>query len=312
LYKFAIVSRDHEIYKRCLQSVLQPLNGAHCIHIGSEANAYVEAEADIILSEPDVARAFISKCKRLKWLQSTWAGNNVLQQHEKKDYVLTGVKGIFAAQMRDYVFAYILYFQRNIALFKQLQSEKQWQQPKVEPLSKMRLGIIGMGNIGTEIAKTAFAFSMKVSAVTSHNKPLKDVEYFKLNQLADFAKHCDYIVNLLPETSETIGVFNAKFFEAVKATAVFINAGRGSALEDEQFLISLLKQGRLRGAVLDVFKQEPLSPTHGFYTAPNLFLSNHTAAISDPEQVFAVFMQNLENFVQQKPMQFQHDFDKGY
>jgi phosphoglycerate dehydrogenase-like enzyme len=107
-------------------------------------------------------------------------------------------------------------------------------------------------------------------------------------------------------------VCDADFFDAMKPTAVFLNAGRGSLIKNDQVLIDALQQGKIKAAVLDVFTQEPLSGTHPFYHLKNCYLTNHTAAVSNPEAVCAVFLQNLERFVASQPLLYQHDFNKGY
>jgi phosphoglycerate dehydrogenase-like enzyme len=317
VFKFAIVSRDHQIYKELMHKHAQEtfpssLQEVECIFIGAQRADIVEAQADIVLSEPDLADTFIAHCNKLKWLQSTWAGNNVLQKNDKRDYILTGTKGIFSAQMREYVFAYMLHLQREIEQFEHLKHNRSWQQPPIATLSGARLGIIGLGNIGSEIAKTAQDFDMEVSAITMSHRPIANIDYFSLSELTTFAHDCDYIVNLLPETQDTVGICDFRFFEAMKDSAVFINAGRGSVIKDDAMLVSALQNKCIRAAVLDVFKQEPLPAEHPFYKTENCYITNHTAAVSRPKQVFEVFTNNLERFVRNESLQFQHDFEKGY
>lgn len=308
----AIVSRNYDVYETYFNTMIPPVDNVELIYAGADPGCETIVDADIVLSEPDIAITFISNCSKLQWLQSTWAGNNKLQEHSKRNYALTGTKGIFTAQMREYVFAYLLYFQRKIPQFIHLQEACNWNALKVDTLADKRIGIMGLGSIGCEIAKTAKTFEMKVSAITAHNTPMPDIDYYHLNDVLEFAEKCDFIVNLLPETPQTIGVCNTAFFDAMKSTAVFINAGRGGVLKSEQTIVDALKVKKIKAAVLDVFMQEPLDNCHPFYKLENCYLTNHTAAVSDPKKVFSIFKHNLLRFTASKPLQYRHDFIKGY
>jgi phosphoglycerate dehydrogenase-like enzyme len=133
-----------------------------------------------------------------------------------------------------------------------------------------------------------------------------------LSDKLNFAPNCDVIVNLLPETQDTKGVCGHAFFEAMKSSAVFINAGRGSVLENDEAIIDALRSNAIHAAVLDVFADEPLNSEHPFYQLENCYITNHTAAVSNPQKVFSVFAQNLRRFIVSEPLQYQHNFLKGY
>jgi phosphoglycerate dehydrogenase-like enzyme len=312
LLNLVIISRDHQAYQLLFEQHCQRFKQIHLSYCGQQANRAKLASAHIILSEPDLAAEFIDRCSSLKWLQSTWAGNNKLQQHLKRDYVLTGVKGIFAQQMREYVMAYVLYFQRQISSFENLQKNLRWDTLPLSTLDGKTLGIMGLGSIGLEVAKTAQHFGMHIRAITRGSQGLKDVNYYPISRLYEFAKDCDYIVNLLPQTPQTERLCTPLFFTTMKRSSVFINAGRGSIVDHEQTLIDALQNNEILAAVLDVFENEPLSAESKLYTAPNCYITNHTAAISQPDRVFSVFLQNLERFTRQQHLLYTHDFHRGY
>nr|WP_136251860.1 D-2-hydroxyacid dehydrogenase [Ningiella ruwaisensis] len=319
----AIVSRDYSRYQQAFLASTYT-DKVELIHAASQANDKVHKYAEIILSEPDIAASFLPFCKSLKWLQSTWAGNNKLQRVKKRDYVLTGTKGIFGAQMREYTMAYILYFERDIPFFLNTQSKRQWKQKSPSTLVGKTLGIMGLGSIGIELAKAAKAFGMSLAAITNTQTPLADVDYFRLSERNEFADCCDFIVNLLPETEATKGICDEVFFKAMRANAIFINAGRGTVLKDEQVLVNALDSKQLSAAVLDVFKEEPLPPDSMLYQHANIFITNHTAAMSNPEGVFDVFKTNLDRYIRatsvptndanavKEKLLYVHDFTRGY
>ncbi|WP_371194894.1 D-2-hydroxyacid dehydrogenase [Glaciecola sp. SC05] len=310
--KLAIVSRDFAIYQKYFETASSLPAAVELIYAGPTSTPDVEQHADILLSEPDIASQFISRCKKLRWLQSAWAGNNKLQKLSKQDYKLTGTKGIYAAQMREYVFAYLLYFQRQIPELQALQASHSWQTMKIATLAGKRLGIMGLGNIGCELARLALNFDMNISAITATNQPLENVDYYSLTDIHRFAHDCDFIVNLLPETQNTVGICNKAFFDAMKSSAIFLNVGRGSILKNDKVLVEALTLKQIKAAVLDVFTEEPLPNNHAFYALENCLITNHTAAVSEPHKVFSVFKNNLQRYSEGQPLLFEHDFLKGY
>ena len=129
--------------------------------------------------------------------------------------------------------------------------------------------------------------------------------------LQSFANGLDYLVNILPNTKDTRKIINADLLNALPSHALFINVGRGQAV-DESALIEALNQNKIAGAVLDVFEEEPLPKDHPFWTTPNLLMTFHTAAPSLPEDITKLFIENYKLFNEGKPLKYQVDFEKGY
>jgi phosphoglycerate dehydrogenase-like enzyme len=305
-----ICSRDSSAYKNYLKQ--RPDISLELVYAGLHPTPIALANAKILLGEPDLIAPIISKCPNLEWIQSSWAGNNKLQHNNNAQYVLTGVKGIFAQQMTEYVLAYILYFQRSLEQFKQLKAERVWSQiPSVSLVGKT-LGIMGMGNIGQAVGKQLHALGITIIGLSHSSKNLPNIDTYTSDHLAEFLSRCDYIVNFLPETKNTIGFCDAAFFKAMRKGSIFINAGRGTVIDEPKALIDELSRGHLEAAVLDVFEQEPLPKEHPYYNVDNIYITCHTAAVSAPADVFDIFTKNLALFRQKKPMLYQHDFNKGY
>ena len=126
-----------------------------------------------------------------------------------------------------------------------------------------------------------------------------------------FAKGLDYLVSVLPNTSETRHVVDAALLEALPPHAVFVNVGRGSAL-DESALIRALTMKKIAAAVLDVFEQEPLPKEHPFWNTPNLLITFHTSAPSLPEDIAKLFIENYHRFVNNEELMYRVDFARGY
>lgn len=269
-------------------------------------------KAEVVLGDPDLGSTHIQACTHLQWFQSTWAGNNKLQSIAKQNYILTGIKDVFGQPMLEYVLSYLLYFTRRINDFSQLKEDKTWRQLSCPPLSNYQIGIMGLGNIGTEVAQKLLSFGMRVNGLATQIKHLSGINEYTIKDLPKFLEGCDFVLNLLPETQKTIGLCNVEFFSQMKASSVFINAGRGSVIDSPNSIIQALNHGYLSAAVLDVFDQEPLAPEHPYYNQANVYISCHTAAISDPQQVFDLFETNAKRFIEGKSLLYRHNFDKAY
>jgi len=270
----------------------------------------IDANAvEILLASPDLASQFIDRCNNLKWLQSTWAGNAPLLALSKHDYVLTKVKDIFAIQMREYVFTYLLHHFRKV---DEMKKEKTWQAVLPAYLADKTLGIMGAGSIGKALLPVAQAFDMKVVGLNSSGKVQKGFQaMYTLENRFEFAKECDAIVNLLPDTPLTKNAINHQFLSVMRQGSVLINAGRGEAIDDNA-LLHALQIDKPALAVLDVFKQEPLPQSHPFWQHPKVIITHHTAAISDTAKVAQCFIENSERFIKNEPLLYQIDFTKGY
>ena len=126
-----------------------------------------------------------------------------------------------------------------------------------------------------------------------------------------FASDLDYLVSIMPATKETRHLVDATFLRALPPRAVFVNPGRGGVV-DEPALAAALQEGRLAGAVLDVFQAEPLPADHVFWRTPNLLITSHTAALSIPKDIAPLFIDNYRRLLRSEPLKYRVDFELGY
>ncbi|MFQ3206346.1 MAG: phosphoglycerate dehydrogenase-like enzyme [Glaciecola sp.] len=312
--KLAIISREYLAYQKALHNLqlAGEFNDIDLIWSNDHADGARLDDIEYALANPNVMSRYIDECHNITWLQSTWAGVNTLVNKSKIDYQLTGLKNVFGAQMREYVMAYLLYFQRHIPQLMANQQQRHWQQYRIPTLQHQTMGIMGLGSIGKDVALAAKVFGMNVYSLNASSKPIEADEHFNLAQLYEFASKVDVIINLLPHTVETTGICDATFFESMRAHAIFINAGRGNVIKDDNDLVNALNNHNIRGAVIDVFKTEPLSTDHPFWQTPNLLMTNHTAATSQHELVFKVFENNLRKKLQGLPLDSEINIQRGY
>ena len=271
------------------------------------------ASADIILGRPDLAVPLLSEATRLRWLQSTFAGiERFCAPGLRRDYILTGVKDIFGPLMSEYVFTYILAIERSLLETRSNQMQRIWKPLAYRGLSGLTIGIAGLGSIGRHIAHTASHFGMRVLGMSRAGFDADRVErVFTVDEKHEFLQELDYLVAILPETTETIGFFNFDDFCAMQNSARLISVGRGSAINQHD-LIQALKEKKIGGAVLDVFEEEPLATANPLWSMENVYITPHNSACSFPSQIASIFCDNYLRFIAGKKLENIVDFDKGY
>ena len=301
--KLIILSRDADDYQSLIEAAQLPQ-----LEFTGEPK-----EAEIALGEPRLIRDALPFSPHLKWAQSIYAGvEPLVDPAQRRDYVLTNARGVFGELMSEYVFGYLLFHEKRILERIATQKSKRWERPESGMLRGKTMGLIGVGSIGAHLAGTAKHFKVQVRGYTreSETSPQVDV-YYHGDDLLKFADGLDYVVCVLPRTKETNKLVDSSFLNALPTHAIFVNVGRGNAV-DEPALVKALTEGRLAAAVLDVFDQEPLPEDHPFWTTPNLYMTFHTSAISYPEDITRLFIENYHSYVEGNPLKYVVDFEREY
>jgi phosphoglycerate dehydrogenase-like enzyme len=312
VHALLILSRRARDYHRLVDAAHLP--DLEVTSTGDPADAASgAADFDLALGEPALLRQVLPAMPSLRWAQATWAGvEPLLDPSLRRDYILTNARGVFGAQMSEYVFAYLLAHERLLLEKYASQRDGRWDAAHPGTLRGKQIGLLGVGTIGAALARTAKHFAMRVKGYTRESEGCPDVDaYYHGNRLAAFAADLDYLVSVMPATSSTRHIVDADFLRALPPRALFINPGRG-AVVDEPALAAALQEGRLAGAVLDVFQQEPLPRDHVFWRTPNLRITSHTAALSVPEDIAPVFIDNYRRLLCGQPLQHRVDFERGY
>jgi phosphoglycerate dehydrogenase-like enzyme len=270
-------------------------------------------DCELVFGEPTLIREVLPVLPILKWVQSTWAGvEPLLDPSLRRDYILTNARGVFGGLMAEFVFGYLLLHERKILQRLEAQKLSKWDATLTGTLRGKTIGLLGVGSIGAHLASSAKHFGMTVRGYTQESETSTQVDrYFHGRDLMEFATGLDYLVNVLPNTSETRKIVSAELLSRLPSSALFINVGRGSAV-NESALIEALETDRLAGAVLDVFEQEPLPAEHPFWRTKNLFVTSHTSAPSFPNEIAEVFIKNYRLYLAGEPLKYQVDFEKGY
>ena len=306
-----VISRNQEEYERRLKALNLPDLEILAPRDADGIRQNIE-RANIMLANPPLAKNYINAAKNVKWMQSTYAGVDAMNAEGlRKDYVLTNIREVYGPPLAEYTFAYILAFRKEISENRAYQKEHLWKQRLAGMISGQTLCVVGAGSIGKEIAKIGKAFGMRTIGYRSTNQPIEFFDEIYAGDLKQCVALGDYVVSVLPNTKQTDDIFNAEVFASMKNTAVFINIGRGNAV-NEVDLIAALKERKIAKAVLDVFKAEPLPADSPLWNTGNLYLTPHMAGYIFNDRELEIFAENYRRFCAGEDLMYRVDFAKGY
>jgi len=286
-----------------------------------EAAVREAADADVIIGEcvPEV----IAAGPRIRWVQRMYAGVErcvAIPAFAERGIVLTNMQKVAGSVMAEHVLALMFGLTRGLADYVPAQAKGEWADEAV-PESRMwevkgrTMLVVGLGGIGTEVAKRAHALGMTVIATRNSGTDGPDyvAEVGLADKLLPFAARADVIVSTLPLTAETKGLMNKAFFDAAKRGALFINVGRGGTVVTDD-LVAALNDGRLGGAGLDVTDPEPLPADHPLWRAPHVIITPHVAAALDGNDVprWIIARENLRRYAAGGKLLSEVDVKKGY
>lgn len=220
----------------------------------------------------------------LKWFHAMSAGvDKVIDKFgrslRKHDIRLSNVRGIHRAAMREYVLSMILYFEKDISRWVAQKCNAEWIRAPLSCLPEKQILIYGVGNIGKEVGRVSNFLGMRAVGISNSGRYVEGFEkVYQPGMLKECVKVADYIVITAPKTSNTEGVFSKELLDLVNQDAVIINVSRGELI-DEKYLVNLLNEGKIRGAALDVFCEEPLPQHSELWSCKNLMITPHISGL---------------------------------
>ncbi|WMY07968.1 2-hydroxyacid dehydrogenase [Paraburkholderia phenoliruptrix] len=192
-----------------------------------------------------------------------------------------------APQMAEYVTHAVLRYLRRFDEYATLQRERRWHVLDPHPRETFTVGVLGLGVLGTHVARTLAAFGLPVRGYSRSAKEVEGIAAFAGEaQFDTFLDGVKVLVNLLPHTPDTANVLNARTFSKLARGAYLINVARGAHLVEAD-LLDALASGQLAAATLDVFRQEPLPPDHPFWQEPRITVTPHMSALTLREESVA-------------------------
>ncbi|MBI4303435.1 MAG: D-2-hydroxyacid dehydrogenase [Chloroflexi bacterium] len=262
----------------------------------------------------------LSRAPKLKWLHIGNPGIDRFLQtgiFDGKAVVTTG-RGTTATSVAEHAITFVFMLAKNAPRFVYNKQSRQWDQFVTMELHNRTLGIIGLGAIGSEVARLAKGIGMRViatrrSATRRESNVLGVDELYPRSELGQMLSQCDFVVIAVPITPETKRMVGEKELRAMKPSAYLINVARGQIV-DQAALIKALKEGWIAGAGLDVFDAEPLPTASDLWQLPNVILSSHIAASSDKrsQHILELFCDNLRQYLAGAPLLNVVDKRKGY
>jgi phosphoglycerate dehydrogenase-like enzyme len=258
----------------------------------------------------------IPSMPKLRWIQTLSAGvENWLARPDLDARInLTCARGVHYEQMPDNILAAIYYVAKPLDAARRQQEQSEWKRLVPEPLSGKTLGIIGLGAIGTDLAHKASVLGMRVVGVKRTPTKVPHVEaVHPLEEIDRVLARSDFVVLLLPVTPVTENFIDASVLRHMKKSAWLFNFARGALVVDAD-LVAAAESGTIAGAVLDVFRQEPLPSDHPFWRARNIVVLPHVGGVHPDRDRFvaALFVENARRFARGEPLQALVDRARGY
>jgi len=252
------------------------------------------------------------RATRLRLLHGLGAGVDDLLPAEglPEQVTICGVRGVFAPEVAEHALAMMLALERALPAVFERQRTKTWHMFPVGKLEGRTVGIVGLGEIGRRVARVATALGMRVLGTSRSRRAVERVDVRTLDELLPDS---DHLVVCTPRTPETRGLIDARALGNLREHAFVINVGRGGVV-DERALLAALREGRVGGAAMDVFEDEPLPRESPWWTAPNTIVTPHIAGLGRQylERAAEVVAENVARIGRGTPLICQVDRVVGY
>ena len=260
---------------------------------------------------PDGLARAVRSASGLRWVQATSAGAGEqvdaagLSREELERVIVTSAAGVHAGPLAEFALLGLLAFTKDLPRLLADQHAHRWGHYPVGELSGRTLLIVGLGQIGEEVARLAAAFGMRVIGVsrsgTADSPHVHEMR--RTAELDECLPVADAVVISAPLTEETRGLIDAAAIARMQPGTILVNVGRGGVI-DEQALIEALRSGRIAGAALEVFAHEPLPADSPLWDLPGVLVSPHTAGLSlrEDERIVSLFVENLGRYLRGEPL----------
>jgi phosphoglycerate dehydrogenase-like enzyme len=252
----------------------------------------------------------------LRWIQAMTAGVEgwLALADLPAEVTLTCARGTHRESMPENIIGALLFVAKPYAAAVENQKQRKWIHNVAQPLTGKTLGILGLGAIGADVARIAATLGMRVIGTKRRPQPMAHVaQVFPPERTPEVLAQSDFVLLLLPATSQTVDFIDAERLRMMKPGAWLLNFGRGQLIKDDD-LIAAVKAKQISGALLDVFRQEPLPADHPFWTTDGIIVLPHIGGPHPQrdEIVSRLFVENLELFLDGKPLKQVVDRKAGY
>lgn len=317
-----LVLPEHRI-PRGSREKIEALSDGRTVRVLSRTEELEKMVEAVEIAAGEFPFPLLSRCSNLRWFQLWYAGSDWIQRFPEvkaQPFQITTASGIHGTQMTEHLFGMLLAWYRKFPVAFTAQKNRQWatfQFSDMDVLAGKTLVIVGYGTIGRHMARLGRAFDMSVIGVRKHPS-VRGVNVDGdredgLDNLKALLPQGDIVVNVLPLTPETRGLFDGELLGALRRDALFVNIGRGGTV-DEGALISALRNKTIAGALLDVASEEPLPPTSPLWDLENCMITSHYAGFHPryDELALGLFLENLDRYTHRRELKNVVDKQAGY
>lgn len=277
------------------------------------------AQAEAVVREAEILYAWnfpadlLPRAGRLRWIQVMGAGvERFLAPELPRSVRITRATGIFGPWIAEYTLAWCGWVTQRLERIRQDQRARRWAPPPPDRLRGKTLAVVGLGDIGQEIARVGRAIGMRVIGVSRRGRRAPGVHaVYRPAALGRALAGCDFAVVTLPLTRDTLGLIGQRDLRAMKPSAWVLNIGRGPVIQ-ERALLHALDERWIAGAILDVFDAEPLPAGHPFWKRENVVVTPHVAGPSIPDEIAPIFNDNLRRYLSGRRLRHLVDRAHGY
>lgn len=290
-----------------------------CDDYESVPRVVADHEAEVVYTvrfagTPGFPRAAMVESPTVRWVSVGGSGTDHLAPWDPQAVTVTNAAGVAADIMAEYALGTVLHFSLDLDRFRAAQARRAWAPAPMTPVEGQTALIVGLGQTGQAAARRFGAMGMTVLGVRARPAPVEAVdEVHPVDALPDLLPRADVVLVCVPLLPSTRGLLGADAFAAIKPGAVLVNVARGGVV-DEDAMLAALRDGRLKGAALDVFETEPLPADSPLWDAPNVIVTPHCSAVYkgwDLRSV-AMFAENLGRYRQGVPLSNVVDPARGY
>ena len=275
-----------------------------------------QLERTEIMLARQVPSGMLAQMPELRWIQALTAGVEhwVARPDLRPDIALCCARGTHRVAMPENILGALFHLTKPYAQATLDQREHRWVRRVSEPLAGKTLGILGLGEIGRELAKKASALELRVIGTRRDPQPVPHVDMiYPPEAIDEVLAQSDFVLLLLPLTQQTDGIMNAARFKAMRASAYLLNFGRGGLVVDAD-LVQAVRAKTIAGAVLDVYRKEPLPADHAFWSTEGITVLPHIGGLDvhRDETVAALFAENAGRFLAGAALLALVDRARGY
>jgi phosphoglycerate dehydrogenase-like enzyme len=307
---------EADIYRRALERAgFGNRLDIESLRLDQQPSAAQLARTELMLAR-QTPPGLLAKMPRLRWIQALTAGVEgwISLPDLRPDIALTCARGTHRVQMPENILGALFHLTKPYAQATLDQRDRRWTRRISEPLAGKTLGVLGLGEIGRELAKKAQALELRVIGTRRSPEQVPHVDRIYPPEATDeVLAQSDFVLLLLPLTPETEEIMNARRFKVMRHTAYLLNFGRGALVVDDD-LVEAVRSKTIAGAVLDVYRKEPLPADHAFWGTERITVLPHIGGmdVHRDEIVAALFADNMSRFLAGEALVALVERSRGY